>query len=68
MLLQICSITLGNGFIYYFSGLEAPRNSLELPIETSYGLYAARDNILVPAIPLPRSYECLTILLCVIEL
>lgn len=27
-------------------GLEAPRNSLELPIETSYGLYAARDNIL----------------------
>lgn len=27
-------------------GLEAPRNSMELPIETSYGLYAARDNIL----------------------
>ncbi|KAH6837584.1 hypothetical protein C2S53_009891 [Perilla frutescens var. hirtella] len=27
-------------------GLEAPRNSMELPIESSYGLYAARDNIL----------------------
>ncbi|KAL9148633.1 hypothetical protein ABFS82_12G054900 [Erythranthe guttata] len=27
-------------------GLEAPRNSLELSMETSYGLYSARDNIL----------------------
>ncbi|XP_051139713.1 uncharacterized protein LOC127257370 [Andrographis paniculata] len=28
------------------SGLEAPRNSLELPMEKCYGFYAARDNIL----------------------
>ncbi|KAL1566671.1 hypothetical protein AAHA92_02251 [Salvia divinorum] len=27
-------------------GFEAPRNSMELPVESSYGLYAARDNIL----------------------
>ncbi|KAL0289396.1 UNVERIFIED_CONTAM: hypothetical protein Sangu_2616900 [Sesamum angustifolium] len=30
----------------HVGGLEAPRNSLELPMETAYGLYAARDNIL----------------------
>lgn len=33
------------------SGFEAPRNSMELPVESSYGLYAARDNILVQAVP-----------------
>ncbi|KAL8532145.1 hypothetical protein ACS0TY_008673 [Phlomoides rotata] len=30
----------------HVGGMDAPRNSLELPIETSYGLYTARDNIL----------------------
>ncbi|CAA0822893.1 Unknown protein [Striga hermonthica] len=30
----------------YVGGLEAPRNSLELQMETSYDLYSARDNIL----------------------
>ncbi|KAK6154041.1 hypothetical protein DH2020_013680 [Rehmannia glutinosa] len=30
----------------HVGGLEAPRNSLELQMETSYGLYSARDNIL----------------------
>ncbi|KAI3462309.1 hypothetical protein Pfo_018972 [Paulownia fortunei] len=30
----------------HVGGLEAPRNSLELSMETSYGLYSARDNIL----------------------
>ncbi|XP_075482695.1 uncharacterized protein LOC142522966 [Primulina tabacum] len=30
----------------HVGGLEAPRNSLELPVEASYGLCAVRDNIL----------------------
>ncbi|XP_075498328.1 LOW QUALITY PROTEIN: uncharacterized protein LOC142536837 [Primulina tabacum] len=30
----------------HVGGLEAPRNSLELPVETSYGVCAANDNIL----------------------
>ncbi|KAL3845031.1 hypothetical protein ACJIZ3_002434 [Penstemon smallii] len=30
----------------YVGGLEAPRNSLDIPVETSYGLYSGRDNIL----------------------
>ncbi|XP_073155369.1 uncharacterized protein [Henckelia pumila] len=30
----------------HVGGLEAPRNSLEFPVETSYGLCAVRDNIL----------------------
>ncbi|GFQ06759.1 hypothetical protein PHJA_002819900 [Phtheirospermum japonicum] len=30
----------------HVGGLDAPRNSLELQMETSYGLYSARDNIL----------------------
>ncbi|KAL0379103.1 UNVERIFIED_CONTAM: hypothetical protein Sradi_3215800 [Sesamum radiatum] len=30
----------------HVGSLEAPRNSLELPVETSYGLYAGRDSAL----------------------
>ncbi|XP_011099898.1 uncharacterized protein LOC105178187 [Sesamum indicum] len=30
----------------HVGGLEAPRNSSELPVETSYGLYAGRDSVL----------------------
>lgn len=31
----------------HFSGLEAPRNSLELPLETSNGLRTLRDDLQV---------------------